>query len=98
MQLLKIYIYKFTMSFLIRKKKNQRKQSRHLSFYKMNRAPTTVSVPPIRSQHGSGVRKRKYKRRRGRKNIRKGGRKQKSNVRRRKGRAMSKLLKHIIKG
>jgi len=30
----------------------------------MNRAPTTVLVPPIRSQHGSGVRKRKYKRRR----------------------------------
>ena len=66
-------------------------------FIKMNRAPTTVSVPPIRSQHGSGVRKRKYKRRRGRKNKRKGGRKQKSNVRR-KGRAMSRLLKRIIKG
>ena len=44
----------------------------------MNRAPTTVSVPPIRSQHGSGVRKRKYKRRRGRKNKRKGGKKQKN--------------------
>ena len=27
---------------------------------KMNRAPTTVSVDPVRSQHGSGVRKRKY--------------------------------------
>ena len=63
----------------------------------MKRAPTTVSVPPIRSQHGSGVRKRKYRRRRGRKNKRKGGRKQKSNVRR-KGRAMSRLLKRIIKG
>ena len=37
----------------------------------MNRAPTTVLVPPIRSQHGSGVRKRKYKRRRGGKNKRK---------------------------
>lgn len=34
MQLLKIYIYKFTMSFLITKEKNQRKQSKHLSFYK----------------------------------------------------------------
>ena len=63
----------------------------------MDRAPTTVLVPPIRSQHGSGVRKRKYRRRRGRKNKRKGGRKQKSNVRR-KGRAISKLLKSIIKG
>ena len=27
---------------------------------KMNRTPTTVSVVPVRSQHGSGVRKRKY--------------------------------------
>ena len=63
----------------------------------MDRAPTTVLVPPIRSQHGSGVRKHKYRRRRGRKNKRKGGRKQKSNVRR-KGRAMSKLLQSIIKG
>ena len=27
---------------------------------KMNRTPTTVSVFPVRSQHGSGVRKRKY--------------------------------------
>ena len=63
----------------------------------MDRAPTTVLVPPIRSQHGSGVRKRKYKHRRGGKNKRKGGRKQKSNVRR-KGHAISKLLKSIIKG
>ena len=63
----------------------------------MDRAPTTVLVPPIRCQHGSGVRKRKYKRGRGGKNKRKGGRKQKSNVRR-KGRAISKLLKSIIKG
>ena len=63
----------------------------------MNRAPTTVLVPPIRSQHGSGVRKRKYKRRRGGKNKRKGGKKQKSNVRR-KGRAIGKLLQCIIKG
>ena len=63
----------------------------------MDRAPTTVLVPPIRSQHGSGVRKRKSKRRRGGKNKRKGGRKQKSNVRR-KGHAISKLLKSIIKG
>ena len=85
------------MCFLIRNK-NQRKQSKHHSFLlKMNRAPTTVLVPPIRSQHGSGVRKRKYKRRRSGKNKRKGGRKQKSNVRR-KGRAISKLLKSIIKG
>ena len=30
----------------------------------MNRAPTTISVPPLRAerQHGSGVRKRKSKR------------------------------------
>ena len=63
----------------------------------MDRAPTTVLVPPIRSQHGSGVRKRKYKRRRGGKNKRKCGRKQNSNIRR-KGRAISKLLKSIIKG
>ena len=63
----------------------------------MNRAPTTVLVPPIRSQHGSGVRKRKYKHRRGGKNKRKGGKKQKSNVRR-KGPAIGKLLQHIIKG
>ena len=27
---------------------------------KMNRTPTTISVFPVRSQHGSGVRKRKY--------------------------------------
>ena len=63
----------------------------------MNRAPTTVLVPPIRSQHGSGVRKRKYKRRRNGKNTRKGGKKHKTNVRR-KGRAMSKLLKRILRG
>ena len=63
----------------------------------MDRAPTTVLVPPIRSQHGSGVRKRKSKRRRGGKNKRKGGKKQKSNVRR-KGRAIGKLLQRIIKG
>ena len=85
------------MSFLIRKKKINVSRVSISVFIKMNRAPTTVSVPPIRSQHGSGVRKRKYKRRRGRKNKRKGGRKQKSNVRR-KGRAMSKLLQSIIKG
>ena len=32
--------------------------------FKMNRAPTTVSVPPLRvgRQRGSGVRKCKYKR------------------------------------
>ena len=63
----------------------------------MNRAPTTVSVPPIISQHGSGVRKRKYKRRRSGKNKRKGGRKDKINVRRN-GRAIGKLLQSIIKG
>ena len=63
----------------------------------MNRAPTTVSVPPIRSQHGSGLRKRKYKRRRGGKRRTKVGKKHKTNVRR-KGRAMSKLLKRILKG
>jgi hypothetical protein len=62
----------------------------------MNRAPTTVSVPPIRSQHGSGVRKRKYKRRRGGKR-RKVGKKHKTNVKR-KGPAMSKLLKRLLRG
>ena len=62
----------------------------------MNRAPTTVSVPPIRSQHGSGVRKRKYKRRRGGKR-RKVGKKPKTNVRR-KETAMSKLLKRLLRG
>ena len=62
----------------------------------MNRAPTTVSVPPIRSQHGSGVRKRKYKRRRGGKR-RKVGKKHKTNVKR-KGPAMRKLLKRLLRG
>ena len=85
------------MSFLIGNKKINVSRVGISVFIKMNRAPTTVLVPPIRSQHGSGVRKRKYRRRRGRKNKRKGGRKQKSNVRR-KGRAMSRLLKRIIKG
>ena len=85
------------MSFLIQNKKINVSRVGISVFIKMNRAPTTVSVPPIRSQHGSGVRKRKYRRRRGRKNKRKGGRKQKSNVSR-KGRAMSKLLQSIIKG
>lgn len=63
----------------------------------MDRAPTTVLVDAIRSQHGSGVRKRKYKRRRSGKNKRKGGRKDKTNVRR-KGRGIGKLLQSIIKG
>ncbi len=62
----------------------------------MNRAPTTVSVPPIRSQHGSGVRKRKYKRRRGGKR-KKVGKKHKTNVKR-KGPAMRKLLKRLMRG
>jgi len=62
----------------------------------MNRAPTTVSVPPIRSQHGSGVRKRKYKRRRGGKR-KKVGKKHKTNVKR-KGPAMRKLLKRLLRG
>ena len=44
----------------------------------MNRAPTTVSVGPVRSQHGSGVRKRKYKRRKNGKRKRKVGRKHKN--------------------
>ena len=62
----------------------------------MNRAPTTVSVGPVRSQHGSGVRKRKYKRRKNGKRKRKVGRKHKTNVRGR--RAISMLLKRILKG
>jgi len=51
------------MSFLYIKEINVRRVSIPINV-KMNRAPTTVLVPPIRSQHGSGVRKRKYKRRR----------------------------------
>ena len=60
----------------------------------MNRAPTTISVPPLRSQHGSGVRKRKYKRRRSGKGKRKVGRKHKNNVRGKK--AIGKLLQQIL--
>ena len=63
---------------------------------KMNRAPTTVSVGPVRSQHGSGVRKRKYKLRKNGKRKRKVGRKPKTNVRGR--RAIGMLLKRILKG
>ena len=63
---------------------------------KMNRAPTTVSVGPVRSQHGSGVRKRKYKLRKNVKRKRKVGRKPKTNVRGR--RAIGMLLKGILKG
>ena len=63
---------------------------------KMNRAPTTVSVGPVRSQHGSGVRKRKYKLRKNGKRKRKVGRKPKTNVRGR--RAIGMLLKGILKG
>ena len=62
---------------------------------KMNRAPTTVSVGPVRSQHGSGVRKRKYKRRRSGKRKRKVGRKHKTNVRG-KGRGINSLLRSIL--
>ena len=65
-------------------------------YLKMNRAPTTVSVGPVRSQHGSGVRKRKYKRRKNGKRKRKVGRKPKTNVRGR--RAIGMLLKRILKG
>ena len=63
---------------------------------KMDRAPTTVSVGPVRSQHGSGVRKRKYKLRKNVKRKRKVGRKPKTNVRGR--RAIGMLLKRILKG
>ena len=63
---------------------------------KMNRAPTTVSVGPVRSQHGSGVRKRKYKRRRSGKRKRKVGRKHKNNVRG-KGLGINSLLRSILK-
>ena len=61
---------------------------------KMNRAPTTVSVGPVRSQHGSGVRKRKYKRRRSGKRKRKVGRKHKTNVR---GKKLGSLLRSILR-
>ena len=60
---------------------------------KMNRAPTTVSVGPVRSQHGSGVRKRKYKRRRSGKRKRKVGRKHKTNV---SGKKLGSLLRSIL--
>ena len=62
----------------------------------MNRAPTTVSVGPVRSQHGSGVRKRKYKRRRSGKRKRKVGKKHKNNVRG-KGLGINSLLRSILK-
>ena len=62
---------------------------------KMNRAPTTVSVGPVRSQHGSGVRKRKYKRRKNGKRKRKVGRKHKTNVRG-KGRDINSLLRSFL--
>jgi len=62
----------------------------------MNRAPTTVSVGPVRSQHGSGVRKRKYKRRSSGKRKRKVGKKHKTNVRG-KGIGISSLLRSILK-
>ena len=62
----------------------------------MNRALTTVSVGPVRSQHGSGVRKRKYKRRRSGKRKRKVGRKHKNNVRG-KGLGINSLLRSILK-
>jgi hypothetical protein len=61
---------------------------------KMNRAPTTVSVGPVRSQHGSGVRKRKYKRRRSGKHKRKVGRKHKTNV---SGKKLGSLLRSILR-
>ena len=62
----------------------------------MNRAPTTVSAGPVRSQHGNGVRKRKYKRRRSGKRKRKVGRKHKNNVRG-KGLGINSLLRSILK-
>ena len=58
----------------------------------MNRAPTTVSVPPIRSQHGSGLRRRR--RRQTKKRKTKGGRKRKTNVR---GRGLVSLIHKILK-
>ena len=83
------------MSFLYITEINVRRVSIPINV-KMNRAPTTVLVPPIRSQHGSGVRKRKYKRRKNGKRKRKVGRKHKTNVR---GRgAIGMLLKQILKG
>ena len=63
---------------------------------KMNRTPTTVSVDPVRSQHGSGVRKRKYKRWKNAKRKRKVGRKHKTNVRG-KGLGINSLLRTILR-
>ena len=61
----------------------------------MKRAPTTVSVGPVRSQHRRGVRKRKYKRRKNAKHKRKVGRKHKTNVRG-KGLGINSLLRNIL--
>ena len=58
-----------------------------------NRAPTTVSVPPLRSQRGSGVRKRKYRRHKKKKARR--GRKQKTNVRGR-GIGISRIIRSLL--
>ena len=57
--------------------------------FKMNRAPTTVSIPPLRvgRQRGSGVRKRKSKR--------SNKRKTKSSAKRRIN--VSKLIRRILR-
>ena len=60
----------------------------------MNRAPTTISVPPIRSQYGSGVRKRKN--RKHKKGKTKRSRKRRTNVRGR-GVGISRLIRSILK-
>ena len=59
-----------------------------------NRAPTTVSVPPLRSQRGSGVRKHKYRRHKKRKARR--GRKHKIKVRG-KGISISRIIRSLLK-
>ena len=60
----------------------------------MNRAPTTVSVPPLRYQHGSGLKKRKYKRVTKRKT--KHHKKRKSNVKGR-GLGISSLIRTLLR-
>lgn len=61
----------------------------------MNRAPTTISVPPPRSQHGDGV--KRQRRRKTKKRKTKCGRKHKTNVRG-KGFAIGQLIRSILNG
>ena len=61
----------------------------------MNRAPTTISVPPPRSQHGDGVRRQRRRKTKKRKSRR--GGKRKTNVIG-KGLAICRLIRSLLKG